>query len=348
MRPRVLTLALTVAVVPALAAGGALAQAPPAPAPPAPAVTTTPAPPAGVQAGPARGRIATGVTIAGVNVAGLTGVQAREAVLAQHVAPRRAALVAVFRGRRVPISPVRAGYAADVRYAVRAALNFGRGRPVVPAVDVPLRQTVNLSRTRGILAHHARRLDLAPRDAAVAFSGTRPVVRRPRLGVRIDVGRGARMLRDVIVARDRAVVALPSRRVRPAVTRVPPAVLIERNRFRLTLFRNGARESFGVAVGQSVYPTPTGSFSIVTKQVDPTWFPPSSPWAAGLGPVPPGVSNPLGTRWMGTSAPGIGIHGTPQAGSIGSAASHGCIRMRIPDAEYLYDRIQIGTLVKIV
>jgi lipoprotein-anchoring transpeptidase ErfK/SrfK len=64
--------------------------------------------------------------------------------------------------------------------------------------------------------------------------------------------------------------------------------------------------------------------------------------------VPPGVSNPLGTRWMGTSAPAIGIHGTPLPGSIGSAASHGCIRMRIPDAEYLYDRVEIGTPVIIV
>ena len=311
----------------------------------APAQSPPPAPPAPA---PPLGRIAAGVSIAGVPVANLTGNEARAAVLSQVVAPKQAPIIAVFRGRRIAISPVKAGYAADVRYAVRAALKFGRGRPLVPAVDVPLRETVKLRKVRGILRFHARRLDLAPRDAAVAFAGTRPVARKPRLGVRMRMGRAARIVRRAILVRDRNVLALPSRRVRPAVTSIPPAILIERNRFRLTLFRNGRSRSFGVAVGQPAYPTPTGSYEIVTKQVDPTWFPPSSPWAAGLGPVPPGVSNPLGTRWMGTSAPGIGIHGTPLPGSIGTAASHGCIRMRIPDAEYIFSRIEIGTLVKIV
>ena len=86
---------------------------------------------------------------------------------------------------------------------------------------------------------------------------------------------------------------------------------------------------------------------MIEKQKNPTWFPPDSPWAAGLGPVPPGVSNPLGTRWIGTSAPAIGMHGTPQSGSIGSRASHGCIRMYIHDAERLYELVDIGTPVYI-
>ena len=86
---------------------------------------------------------------------------------------------------------------------------------------------------------------------------------------------------------------------------------------------------------------------MIQKQKNPTWFPPDSPWAAGLGPVPPGVNNPLGTRWIGTSAPAIGMHGTPSSGSIGSRASHGCIRMYIGDAERLYDLVDIGTPVYI-
>jgi lipoprotein-anchoring transpeptidase ErfK/SrfK len=153
---------------------------------------------------------------------------------------------------------------------------------------------------------------------------------------------------EAILVRGRPAYALPSRRVIPEVTSVGPAIIIERGAYRLTLWRAGKRRTFPIAVGQSAYPTPAGLFSIVTKQVNPTWFPPDSPWAAGLGPVPPGVSNPLGTRWMGTSAPAIGIHGTPITGSIGTAASHGCIRMYIGDAEYLFDRIAIGTPVKIV
>ena len=86
---------------------------------------------------------------------------------------------------------------------------------------------------------------------------------------------------------------------------------------------------------------------MIQKQVNPTWFPPSSPWAAGLGPVPPGVNNPLGTRWIGTSAPGIGMHGTPMSSSIGTRASHGCIRMYISDVEKLYPLVDIGTPVYI-
>ena len=103
--------------------------------------------------------------------------------------------------------------------------------------------------------------------------------------------------------------------------------------------------SYPIAIGQSAYPTPTGNYSVVNKQVNPTWFPPDSPWAAGLGPVPPGPGNPLGTRWIGTSAPGIGMHGTPNSSSIGSMASHGCIRMYISDDENLYPRVEVGTRV---
>ena len=70
-------------------------------------------------------------------------------------------------------------------------------------------------------------------------------------------------------------------------------------------------------------------------------------WAKGEKPVPPGPGNPLGTRWMGLDAAGVGIHGTPDAASIGYSASHGCIRMRIPDAEWLFTQVSVGTPVYI-
>ena len=107
-------------------------------------------------------------------------------------------------------------------------------------------------------------------------------------------------------------------------------------------------KTYRVAVGMPGHPTPTGVFRIITKQKNPTWNPPDSAWAAGMGPVPPGPDNPLGTRWMGLNSPGIGIHGTPAPSSIGTAASHGCIRMRIPEAEDLFDRVFVGTPVEIV
>ena len=94
-------------------------------------------------------------------------------------------------------------------------------------------------------------------------------------------------------------------------------------------------------------PAPIGRFSIVTMQRNPWWYPPTSDWAEGLEPVPPGPGNPLGTRWMGLSAPLVGIHGTPDAASIGYSASHGCIRMRVADVIDLYPRVPLGTPVQI-
>src|SRR6476619_2766439 len=105
---------------------------------------------------------------------------------------------------------------------------------------------------------------------------------------------------------------------------------------------------FGVATGQSAYPTPLGIWHVVVKWRNPWWYPPNSPWAKGEKPVPPGPGNPLGTRWMGLSASGVGIHGTPDDASIGYSASHGCIRMHISDAEWLFNHVNIGTTVFVV
>jgi L,D-transpeptidase ErfK/SrfK len=106
--------------------------------------------------------------------------------------------------------------------------------------------------------------------------------------------------------------------------------------------------SWPVATGRPQYPTPLGNYTIVTKQKDPTWTPPDSDWAKGEDPIGPGSDNPLGTRWMGLSAGGIGIHGTPNPASVGYSASHGCIRMKIPDVEKLFGMVPVGTPVHIV
>ena len=121
-------------------------------------------------------------------------------------------------------------------------------------------------------------------------------------------------------------------------------IVVNLTKFRVSLVRDGKRVvTFKIAHGTARYPTPTGTYRIVNKQSNPTWTPPpDSDWAKGLGPVPPGPGNPLGTRWMGTSAQYVGLHGTPAVSSIGTRASHGCIRMRIPDAEALYEEVTVG------
>ena len=117
---------------------------------------------------------------------------------------------------------------------------------------------------------------------------------------------------------------------------------------KVRLIRNGkVAMTFPIAIGQPAYPTPTGEYEINDKQVDPAWYPPASPWAAELSSIPPGPGNPLGTRWIGTSAPAIGLHGTYADYSVGTAASHGCMRMHIPDVEKLYDQVTIGMPISI-
>lgn len=105
--------------------------------------------------------------------------------------------------------------------------------------------------------------------------------------------------------------------------------------------------TFKVAVGAPSFPTPSGKFTIVTMQKNPWWYPPASTWAKGSQPIPPGPSNPLGTRWMGLDREDVGLHGTPDSSSLGGYASHGCVRMFIPSAEKLYSLVDVGTPVVI-
>jgi lipoprotein-anchoring transpeptidase ErfK/SrfK len=146
-------------------------------------------------------------------------------------------------------------------------------------------------------------------------------------------------------------IALPTRDTPAATTRKSfgPVIVIRRGSNRLYLYK-GARLNriFAVATGQSVYPTPLGNFQIIVKWKNPWWYPPNSAWAAGEKPIPPGPNNPLGTRWMGISSPGVGIHGTNNDASIGYSVSHGCIRMHVTDAEWLFNHVDIGTPVFIV
>ena len=102
-----------------------------------------------------------------------------------------------------------------------------------------------------------------------------------------------------------------------------------------------------IAPSISSTPSPSGTWRIVDKQRNPWWRPPDSEWAKDAKPIPPGPGNPLGTRWMGLDAAAVGIHGTPDAASIGYSASHGCIRMRVPEAEWLFEQVELGTPVVI-
>jgi L,D-transpeptidase-like protein/putative peptidoglycan binding protein len=291
--------------------------------------------------GDAQPLVADGVTIGGVPVGGYTAAQATSAV--EDAFSEQFVLTTASHIERP--TPERVGGHALVGDAVAGALRAQPGENVRLAVEV------DAARLKRFVSSLDRRYSRESRDARVVLAGLRPVVKDGREGLAVRRGALYRQLETALTAGDRTPVRVPFKRTKPAVTTASFAsvIVIQRSSNRLVVWDGKHRwETFGVATGQAIYPTPLGRFTIVTKQENPWWYPPDSPWAQGLQPVPPGPGNPLGTRWMGLSAPGVGIHGTPDAASIGYSASHGCIRMRIPDAERVFDHVAVGTTVFVV
>jgi L,D-transpeptidase-like protein/putative peptidoglycan binding protein len=321
----------------AVAAGSPAQTAPPPTTQPPPTV-----PPVEPPIEPTPAPIAFGVTVGGVKVGGMMPFQANKAV--QRVYKQPLVLV-VDAKQKVTLDPATLGAQANFPKAIR------RARLARPGALVPLDVQVSQARVRGYVERLARKLDRAPRDARIDVVGQKP---RPieaqdgRLLHRLATGR---TIRTALATNSRAQIRLGFEIQKPEVDSddLTQAIVIMRSSNRLLYFhRLKLVRWFGVATGQSAYPTPLGDYEIVTKQRDPWWYPPPSPWAKDSDPVPPGPGNPLGTRWMGLSAPYVGIHGTPDAASIGYSASHGCIRMRIPDAEWLFQHVEIGTPVFII
>ena len=197
----------------------------------------------------------------------------------------------------------------------------------------------------------AKRFDREPVDSQLVLRNLRPVVTKEQTGRELRQVRAMNSIFTALVTNTRPELPLQFSELKPSVTRgsFGPVIVIRRGSNRLYLYK-GMRfqRVFGVATGQSVYPTPLGRWHVVVMARNPWWYPPNSAWAKGEKPVPPGPGNPLGTRWMGLSASGVGIHGTPDDASIGYSASHGCIRMHIPDAEWLFNHVTVGTTVFIV
>ena len=260
------------------------------------------------------------MTVAGVAVGGLTADEAQVTPQAAFDRP----IPFRFRTRRWAKRPVELGASADVDGAVARALVTEPGS--APTLPVALNRTEIAS----YVAHLDRLFSRRVRNSSLSLRDLRPYLTRPQAG--IDVRRLAMStsIAHALRAHTRTVLPLQVRIIGATVTRsnYGPVVVIRRGSRRLYLY-SGMRfvRRFGVAVGMSAYPTPLGRFRIVSKERNPTWNPPDSGWAAGLDPIPPGPGNPLGTRWMGLSASGIGIHGTSAPSSIGSAASHGRVRM---------------------
>lgn len=282
-----------------------------------------------------------GVTIADVVVGGLAPDAAAAAVKQAFDVPLELRLGAT----TVIVTPDVLGASPNIDRAIERAL------VAQPYSTIPLGVAIISGKPLEFITTLAHRFDHVAVDSKLYLRSLRPWLSKERAGRKLDVKRAVRDVNAALVANSREQVRLYTRVVRPKITRrnFGPVVVIRRKSNRLLLYQGMKyRRFFGVATGQSQYPTPLGRFSIVVKWKNPWWYPPDSPWAQGQQPIPPGPNNPLGTRWMGLSAPGVGIHGTPSDASIGYSVSHGCIRMHIPQAEWLFNHVDIGTTVFIV
>ena len=282
-----------------------------------------------------------GVTIAGVAVGGLTPEAAAAAVQQEFQQP----LALTVGTTRVLVAPDVLGATPVIDRAIEKAL------AAQPNAAISLGVTVVSGTIADFVAKLAQRFDRPVSDSKLFLRHLRPWLSPERAGRKLDQRRAVREINAALAAGSRDELRLVTRVLKPQVTRrnFGPVIVIRRNSNRLLLYDGMKfRRFFAVATGQSQYPTPLGRFTIVVKWRNPWWYPPNSSWAAGQQPIPPGPDNPLGTRWMGLSAPGVGIHGTPSDASIGYSVSHGCIRMHIPQAEWLFNHVDIGTTVFIV
>ncbi len=288
--------------------------------------------------------LASGVTIYGEKVGGMTTERARRVVARSFERPLRLG----FYKKRWKVKPAQLGATADIEGAVRRALRARARQAVRLDVRVPS------ANVRAYVTSLGKRYSRPVVDARLAglSSDLRPVITEERPGVAVNRAFLGGAIRRALRWGDRSLIPLRMRPIQPTVRSEDfhSIIVIRRGSNQLYLYDGASlTRTFRVATGTAKYPTPLGQWSIVDMQRDPWWIPPpDSDWSKDLKPIPPGPGNPLGTRWMGLSAPAVGIHGTPDAKSIGYSASHGCIRMHISEADWLFDHVDVGTPVFIV
>lgn len=310
--------------------------------------------------------IAKGVRIGSVNVGGMSSAEAR-AHLNKLFHPLRQSLVLRYPGGRVVLPPAETNVRVNTDELVDEALRASRHGWFGPRawreltggkVEARLEPKYSYSHAavNDALDEIEQNVDLEPRNAKVNATFDKLVVFRGKPGRGIYLNRLERMIRHALVSRHaKRHIDVPVRVIEPKVSyadlkkKTPSYITIDRGGFKLRVYQHlKLARTYSIAVGQAGLETPAGVYHIQDKQVDPAWHVPLSAWAGSLAgqTIPPGPSDPLKARWMGLWN-GAGIHGTEETWSIGHAASHGCVRMLIPDVIDLYDRVEVGTPVYI-
>jgi hypothetical protein len=316
----------------------------------------------------ARTKIAEGVTVNGVPVGGLTPEQARAKLSAALLKPLDRPVSVRYKGQRFTLTPKAANIAIDIDGSVDRAMAVShagnlfsrtwrevRGSALNEKVDAKV--SWDRAAVRRVVDRVERRLTVAPRDASVDLSNGKvaPTTSRDGLAVdrrdlRVDIRSALLNAGPHRIARVHTSVVEPKVTTEDLAEKYPAILVVNRTAFTLTLYRDlKLKKTYRIAVGQQGLETPAGLYHIQNKAVNPAWSVPRSAWAGDLaGQVIPGgaPNNPLKARWLGIFD-GAGIHGTTETGSIGSAASHGCVRMLIPDVIELYDQVPVGAPIYI-
>jgi len=311
--------------------------------------------------------IAKGVTVAGLDVGNMRRDQATR-LLQERLAARIARPIVVRANhRRFRMSAAQAKVSTDVGGMVAEALAASRHGSILTrtwrgvtggrvARHVELRMNYSEQAVSALVARIKRSINRLPKNASVApsASGLRQIASHTGIAIqdrdlqrRIDAAIGNPEARHLVQARTRIVE--PDVSTQQLADKNPWYIVINRPAFKLTVYeRLRPKKTYTVAVGRAGLETPAGLYHVQDKQVNPSWHVPKSPWAGDLAGkvIPPGPDDPIKARWLGIFN-GAGIHGTDEPSSLGSAASHGCIRMTIPDVIEVYKEVPLGAPVYI-
>ncbi len=306
--------------------------------------------------------IASGVSVAGVEIGGLRATAARARIERELLAPLSQAVAVEAAGQHFRLTAREARLGANPSGMVDAALARSRRGSIVERIfrglrgerieaRLPGRTSFSRAAVVRLVDRVRHRVERAPRDAAIRYVASGLRVDPPREGLRIDRRALRRRIEARLSSADRTAIVVATERVAPrlgtkALARSTPwAIVVDRGRFRLRLYHAlGLHKTYRISVGQVGLETPAGLYRVQNKAVNPAWHVPRRPWAGKLaGKVIPGGTpkNPIKARWLGIFE-GAGIHGTDATSSLGRAASHGCVRMAIPDVIEVYDQVGIG------
>jgi lipoprotein-anchoring transpeptidase ErfK/SrfK len=309
--------------------------------------------------------ITDGVKVAGIDVGGLHASAAKRKLQAKLAGRLDRPVRVRVAGRRFHLIPERASLVPDVDGMVNAALDRGRsgGLPVrvwrgltgsTVSADLPAQVTYSTIAVRRFVRRVKRAVDRPPRDASVHFETASLPAIPSQTGLKMSYSKALGLVQAAVIQTGHGrTVRVHVRVKKPNVTtaqlgkKYPQVITIDRGAFTLRFFKRlKLAKTYRIAVGRAGLETPAGIYHIQDKQVNPSWHVPDSAWAGDLAGkvIPPGPQDPIKARWMGIYA-GAGIHGTDDIGSLGTAASHGCIRMAIPDVEELYEKVPLQTPV---